>query len=377
MGEYAPGPAWNDLELVEDGSMNPTMMSTTRNASDEIIVATAVKQTKKDNHGLKFVKKLPVSPVTIQSIQPNGLFANSGLKVGLQVVSINDIPIIKGKTPPFQAFKILQNAVGEVKIVAKQPDDAEQCAEKTVEITVVRETKYDKLGFTMGKRSPEAPVTIKSIDPYGLFANTELQVGMMIIRINHVHFRDGKMPDNKLALMEVINTLGKVTVKARNPTRKDFYTGDCDINEAIQKMAAVNKEEAAFVLKDTVVVTVHRKTKKDNLGFTLGKAEDVGGTTTPVTPVTVKSIEPGSLFANTDLQVGMMIIRINHLYFHGGQMPKKIDLISVLNELGKVTVEARYPVAKDFEKQPNTDMLVMEAMWEYVSTVELDEFGGD
>lgn len=108
-----------------------------RETTNKIIVANAVKRTKQDTHGLKFGKNLPVSPVTIQSIQPNGLFANTGLTIGFQVVSINDVPIIKGTT--FHAFKILQDAVGDITIAAKQSDQAEQCAEnKTVKMTVDR-----------------------------------------------------------------------------------------------------------------------------------------------------------------------------------------------------------------------------------------------
>lgn len=80
------------------------------------IPATAHKATKQTRCGIG-LKRLNGS-VTITSIDPNGLFANSGLEVGMTIKTINNVPVI-GKTAK-EATHLIKAAVGQVAIVATE-----------------------------------------------------------------------------------------------------------------------------------------------------------------------------------------------------------------------------------------------------------------
>mmetsp|Transcript_11579 Transcript_11579/g.17796 ORF Transcript_11579/g.17796 Transcript_11579/m.17796 type:complete len:487 (-) Transcript_11579:411-1871(-) len=76
--------------------------------------ATAHKSTQQTRCGIG-LKRLNGS-VTITSIDPNGLFANSGLEAGMTIKTINTVPVATSSAA--EATEIIKLAVGQVTIVA-------------------------------------------------------------------------------------------------------------------------------------------------------------------------------------------------------------------------------------------------------------------
>lgn len=191
----------------------------------------------------------------------------------------------------------------------------------------------------MGKESPNAPITIKSINPFGLFADTKLQIAMMILCMNHVHFWNTQMPENnKLELMDVLNTLGNATIQALNPTMQDYFVG----RETRRKMAAATESERRIESKqDDQQCCSDGRSRNLAPQAWIRHGPSGSGSTSDTRHHQINCSRQRCLpiphcqyrIANTALQVGMMIVRINHLYFWHGQMPKEVDLIPVLNQL--------------------------------------------
>ncbi len=78
------------------------------------IIATVHKSSQRMTCGIEV--KLQNDSVTIISMDSDGLFANSGLEVGMAVKTINDVSVI-GKTAA-EATQLIENAVDQVTIVA-------------------------------------------------------------------------------------------------------------------------------------------------------------------------------------------------------------------------------------------------------------------
>lgn len=72
--------------------------------------------------GIGMKNNSPGGPVFVSSIAHDGLFASCGLQVGMQVLSINNIPV-DGMTPR-QAIQILKDIEGQVVVVADNPIQA-------------------------------------------------------------------------------------------------------------------------------------------------------------------------------------------------------------------------------------------------------------
>ena len=99
--------------------LNPTFTQTpivtaVAESSSPVVVATANKVTKDMTVGIGI--KAPNGTPFISSIQPDGLFATSALRVGMDVQSINS-QSMSGKTAG-EATQLIKDAVGEITIVA-------------------------------------------------------------------------------------------------------------------------------------------------------------------------------------------------------------------------------------------------------------------
>ena len=81
------------------------------------VVAIAYKQIKEQKCGITFKQDTPHDPVVVSRIIPDGLFASSPLKAGMQVLSVNNIPIEDMSSP--EAVQLIKDAVGQISIVAE------------------------------------------------------------------------------------------------------------------------------------------------------------------------------------------------------------------------------------------------------------------
>lgn len=134
--------------------------------------------------GIGFRKNAPGTPVNISSIAHDGLFASSGLSVGMQVLSINNIPL-DGMTA-VQAIGILSDAEGLVIMVADNPVQAVVVPSAPVRksggyIILKKTFEYKPSGFQVS--------TEKSFSFHGLM--TPDMVDHINQKLNAVQLSDG------------------------------------------------------------------------------------------------------------------------------------------------------------------------------------------
>jgi len=165
---------------------------------------TAFKESKDVTVGIAFWQAKPDDPITIS--KNTGLFANTDIKVGMEVESINGTTI-DGYTH-LKAIGFIKEAEGELTIVGK--------AVKGGGVGIVfKESKDQKVGITLKQDNPADPVTISGLWEDGLFSNTDLKVGMQVMSINNVPV-EGLTKSQAVQMIK--DTEGKVVVVGAPPT---------------------------------------------------------------------------------------------------------------------------------------------------------------
>eukprot|EP00526_Cylindrotheca_closterium_P017177 CAMPEP_0113622500 /NCGR_PEP_ID=MMETSP0017_2-20120614/11532_1 /TAXON_ID=2856 /ORGANISM="Cylindrotheca closterium" /LENGTH=315 /DNA_ID=CAMNT_0000532337 /DNA_START=27 /DNA_END=974 /DNA_ORIENTATION=- /assembly_acc=CAM_ASM_000147 len=166
----------------------------------------AFKESKDQTVGIAFRQELPDHPVTIS--KNTGLFANTDLKVGMEVESINGT-VVDGLTR-LKAISFIKEAEGKVTVVGK--------AVKGGAIAVVfKESIGQKCGIAFKQDVPTDPVTISRIGEDGLFVKTDLKVGMQVMSVNNVPVEG---LDKTQAIQFLKDAEGKVVVVGAPPTNK-------------------------------------------------------------------------------------------------------------------------------------------------------------
>ena len=146
------------------------------------IAASVTKQSTDTRLGIGLINSTAGAPVTISSIASDGLFANSGLTTGMQVLSINNIAS-DGLTSG-QAVQMLKDAIGQVLVIADNPIQAAVVAstsapailrgKKRGYIILKKTFKYMPSGIQMATRksySFHGPMTQDMVD----YVNSKLQ----------------------------------------------------------------------------------------------------------------------------------------------------------------------------------------------------------
>ena len=159
---------------------------------------TAFKESRDSKVGIAFRQEKPDDPITIS--KNSGLFANTDIKVGMQVESINGVTI-DGYTRN-KAISFIKDAEGQVTVVGK-------AVKGGAVATVFKESVGQKCGITLKQDAPTDYVTIGRIGEDGLFAKTDLKPGMQVMSINNMPVEDmGKMQ----AIQIIKDAEGKVVV---------------------------------------------------------------------------------------------------------------------------------------------------------------------
>ncbi|CAJ1965369.1 unnamed protein product [Cylindrotheca closterium] len=167
---------------------------------------TVFKESKDQTVGIAFKQEHPDHPVTIS--RNTGLFANTDLKVGMEVESINGVSI-DGFTR-LKAIGFIKEAEGQVTVVGK--------AVKGGAVAVVfKESKDQKCGITFKQDVPTEPVTVSKIGEDGLFANSDLKVGMEVISVNNIAVDD---MDKHQAIALLKDAEGKIVVVGAPATNR-------------------------------------------------------------------------------------------------------------------------------------------------------------
>ena len=161
--------------------------------------------TRKDKNGKTSTIQVPV----ISKIDPDGLCAGTFLEVGQRILTIacggkNGIAC-RGKD---DTYAMLRMGVGDMTILAGP--------RTMVAATVTKTDKNTKVGFSIVKKEDDDKVVVVSkVNPDGLFALTDLKVGMIIHSVlDHEEVGKLHLDDIKALLAEAV---GSITVLAEEP----------------------------------------------------------------------------------------------------------------------------------------------------------------
>ena len=158
--------------------------------------------------------------------------------------------------------------------------------------TALKPTKETRCGI--GIKMQNRSIIISSIDNLGLFANSELDVGMVVKSINNESLT-GKTSTYAVQLLK--NAVGQITITVREGPYK------------------------------SVTATVYKPIQQMRCG--IGMKMQNGS-------ITISSIHPEGLFANTRLDVGMIVKTINNVSLIGKTPTEATQLIK--DALGQVII---------------------------------------
>lgn len=165
----------------------------------------------------------------ISKVDPDGLCAGTFLEVGQRILTINGIAC-RGKD---DTYAMLRMGVGDLTLLAGP--------RTLVAATVTKATKDTKVGFSIVKKEDDDKVVVVTkVNPDGLFAKTNLKVGMIIHSVlDHEEVGNLHLDDIKALLADAV---GSVTVLAeepatekRNSLRKSTTTATSTTNNGSQR----------------------------------------------------------------------------------------------------------------------------------------------
>lgn len=236
-----------------------------------ILKIDAAKPSKESKLG--FMYKVLDDGVVVASVNDAGIFANTALTKGQEIVSINGKNVQKMTKDKFRAF-LLSLPAGAVSFVVVDKPKKWSKSGTTLACTAVKETDESKLGFTY--KVMKDGVTVESVGEYGLFSSTDLAPGQEIVSVNETTTTGL----DRMEFRELLTSLkaGEVTI-------------------------VVIDRSSKFETKGVVLaVEAIKETESTKLGFTYKVLKN---------KVTVESVKPGSIFGGTELAKGQEILSIN------------------------------------------------------------------
>lgn len=230
--------------------------------------------------------------VYISKISPDGLFANSHLKTGQRVVSIDGSTPLNKNT----SIKHLKASSGEIHVLTE--DDAS--------IRIINVSKGDTNSVGIGLRNNNGKVVVGTIKEGSIFANTELAPGQRLISIN-------KSSCNGLNQTQVAQL---------------FKSASDELRVVVEQP----QEMAKITIRETLPpgsIEVNAAKDKSSIGIGL---RTINGS------VVVGSVKEDSIFANTELAPGQRILSVNDTNCQGMDHHQVVQLFKAAQETVRVVV---------------------------------------
>lgn len=237
----------------------------------------------------------------ISTIAPDGLFANTDLKVATKLVSINAKDC--DKLSKIEAIELFKAAEGSITVVTEDIG--------LISVTVTKDSVDMKLGISLADINGK--IVITSIAEDGVFANSEIVPGLRLLCINSTLCKG-------ITKTEAINILKSV---------------EGDITIIAEKVGLVT-------------VTATKETPESKIGIGL---KDMSGM------VIVSSIAPDSIFTDSALKVGHKVLSINKMSVDGMDKHEAIKLFKTAESTITVMAEDVGLVGATVMK-PSTDTKV-------------------
>jgi C-terminal processing protease CtpA/Prc len=211
--------------------------------------------------------------VVIDSIDSKGAFFGSPLRVGMQILQVNNMACTSAE----EAMTMLKESGAQVTVLAAK-SESRFAPGAILNIIVHKETAQTKSGINLVMRDELCVVTnVRDGTPAAM---TALQPGMIVHSINNLKCQG--MPSGHVSGL-LSSASGRITILAEVPP--------------------AGTETTDFDSSKHVTATMYKEDSSDKVGLSLtGK----GGN------IIVSKIVEGSLAASTDLKVGMAISQINN-----------------------------------------------------------------
>lgn len=218
--------------------------------------------TKTESPSIGMAVKARGGQLYITRICDDGLFTDTDLKVGMCIVSVNKKSCAGLRTRAAVAlFKNTEET--ELVVLAKDPG--------YVTAKVTKESADTKCGISL--KEMDESIYLSHVDPKGLFAETDLDVGLRLVRVNHREMN------------------GRSATEA------------LDVFKQAEGTLMVYAENAGFYN-----VTAIKDEPNDKVGI---KLRSQGHN------IFISSFAPDSLFAKTELKEGFRVISINGNFCRG------------------------------------------------------------
>lgn len=170
-----------------------------------LVSATATKESQdsKVGIGLRSINNMNV----ISSISPGGLFADTELKIGHKLVSVNKVNC--SNLTKTEAINLFKDAEGEVTVMAEEIG--------IVTATATKESADSKVGI--GLKDVDGDVIISCVYDTGLFAKTKLVDGLKLLSVNETRIK-GMGRDDAIKLFREAE--GELMIMALDTSAKSF-----------------------------------------------------------------------------------------------------------------------------------------------------------
>eukprot|EP00934_Nitzschia_sp_Nitz4_P009252 Nitzschia sp. Nitz4//scaffold245_size28976//5406//11384//NITZ4_008071-RA/size28976-processed-gene-0.18-mRNA-1//-1//CDS//3329543878//9242//frame0 len=226
-------------------------------------IYTVVKPFKESMTGV-WLKRSKQDRVAVSQIDPNGLFAKTGLKVGQSVVNVNGVDV---SDDVHLTVKQIQRAQRVVSIVAR-----------SIVIKVVKPSRNAQVGITLANIGGN--VIVRKVFPSGILADTELNVGQRVVNVNGV---DAVDVHSTIQLIRDVE--GTLEIEA-----VDSFYESVPIPEGAS-LAPMRRNASAWKIALDTIVGISVKDTPEG--------------------VVITKVSSDGLFANSAVQTGQKIVGIN------------------------------------------------------------------
>ena len=235
--------------------------------------------------------------VFVAKIDPNGTFAESKLRPGMEILRINNIECHDDLA---LAEALLGNAANQqrrslVTVLAKQACQSVPPG-TLVTATAIKTNAESKLGIMVGMDHNTMPV-LQFVREDGLMAKScdrsvMLEPGMILHKINNVPTKGLKTKEQVSELLQTRATpQGVITLLLEAPTTS---------------LAGGTSATPAMILESLKTITMIQKVPRQSIGWTLGLPAQQQGR------IVVTDVEDGGLAATAGVRKGMVLFKIDN-----------------------------------------------------------------
>ena len=232
---YSNKPPNAGVEISFNGDARaspPPLMGETRIVEEEggnLVIATVEKFYKEEKLGLNLMVESNNAILTVSNIAPTSPFQSSGLKTGMQIISINGVSLAEnaeGESLMARAASLLKDSIGEIQVVATTisaqtvnnnpaPANTNKQSDHVV-AKVYKQRQDEKLGVQFQREEPGGIFYISNVSSSSPFIDTDLQTGMKIKTINDVPMTGQPI---SFAIMLMKESVGELVIVAETINR--------------------------------------------------------------------------------------------------------------------------------------------------------------